>query len=87
MEFGGISAGSPGVRLGFWFLAHIPRTLNGISFKVAEVSAFDPVTTLDTGHGSGAVSIDASGNYLLTYTASDAGGDTNIHSRRGRLLV
>ena len=65
----------------------VRRTLDAIDYRVAEVSAFDTVTTLDTGRGSGAVSIDASGNYLLTYTASDAGGDENIHSRRGRLLV
>ena len=85
MEFGGISAGSPGVRLGFWFLAHVPRTLNGISFKVAEVSAFDTVTTLDVGHPPNAVSFDAFGDYLVTYASFDQSGAVNIHGRRGYL--
>ena len=61
--------------------------LRNLDFRVAEVSAFDTVTTFDAGRGAGAVSIDAFGDYLLTYTAFDAGGDTNIHSRRGRLPV
>jgi hypothetical protein len=39
---------------------------------MAEVSAFDTVTTLDTGRGSGVVSIDASGNYLLTDSVRSA---------------
>jgi hypothetical protein len=32
-----------------------------------------------------ALSIDTSGNYLLTYTAGPAGGDTDIHGRYGQL--
>jgi hypothetical protein len=32
-----------------------------------------------------ALSIDASGNYLLTYSAGPVGGNTNIHGRRGFL--
>jgi hypothetical protein len=59
-------------------------TFDGIRYRVAEVSAFDSVTTLDTGRGSGSVSIDFFGDYFLTYAASD-GPDTNIHSRRGQL--
>jgi hypothetical protein len=55
--------------------------------SVAEVSASDTVTTFDAGRGAGAVSIDVSGGYLLTYTAVDGGGDDNIHRKRGRLPV
>ena len=50
---------------------------------VAEVSAFNTVTTFDAGADSGAtVSIDAFGDYFVTYT----GSDLDIHARRGTLF-
>jgi hypothetical protein len=53
---------------------------------VAEVSAFDTVTTFNAGHGADAVSIDVSGGYLVTLTRFDGSpGETNIHRERGRL--
>ena len=57
-----------------------------LQVMVAEVSAFNTVTTLDAGQprfGS-AVSIDGFDNYIVTYTARD-GLDLNIHERRGHL--
>jgi hypothetical protein len=59
---------------------------SSVRVKVAEVSAFDRVTTLDAGERSvPAVSIDAFGDYLLTYASFD-GSDLNIRGRRGTLL-
>jgi len=53
--------------------------------RVAEVSASNQVTTLDAGVRSDAsVSINASGQYLVTYTAND-GGDLNIRRRIGHI--
>jgi hypothetical protein len=55
------------------------------SVKVAEVSASNAVTTRDSGvRFTPAVSINASDDYLLTYTAAD-GSDLNIRGRRGHL--
>jgi hypothetical protein len=53
---------------------------------VAEVSASNVVTTLDAGQPrfTSAVSFDASGNYVVVYTAVD-GQDQNIHLRRGHI--
>jgi hypothetical protein len=79
-----LKPGGGGFVVGYLF---VPHSVAPIDYRVAEVSAFDTVTTLVAGRGEGAVSIDASGNYFVTYTGSDAGGDQNIHSRRGRLLV
>ncbi len=54
--------------------------------KVAEVSAFDHVTTLDAGERVfPSVSIDFFGDYLLAYESLD-GSDRNIRGRRGTLL-
>jgi hypothetical protein len=51
--------------------------------KVAEVSPSNTVTTYDAGSVSGAaVSIDAFGDYFVTYT----GSDLDIHARRGSLF-
>jgi hypothetical protein len=53
--------------------------------RVAEVSATDHVTTLDAGVRSDAsVSINGSGQYLITYTSND-GGDLNIRRRIGHI--
>ncbi|WP_422924386.1 hypothetical protein [Singulisphaera sp. PoT] len=53
--------------------------------KVAEVSASNQVTTIDAGAGGHAVvSMNIYGDYILTYTSSDA-GDANIRGRRGHL--
>jgi hypothetical protein len=72
-------------RGGGGFVVAYQSFSNGFRNKVAEVSSFDTVTTLDAGLGSHpAVSINAFGDYILTYTASDA-GDANIHGRRGHL--
>jgi hypothetical protein len=51
--------------------------------KVAEVSAFNTVTTFDAGTNSGqSVSIDAFGDYFISST----GPELDIHARRGFLL-
>lgn len=58
--------------------------------KVAEVSAFDRVTTYTIGTGTNtafqpSVSIDAFGNYLLSYSRITT-TDFDVFARRGRLL-
>jgi hypothetical protein len=51
--------------------------------KVAEVSPLNTVTTFDAGSVSGqAVSIDAFGNYFISFT----GNELDIHARRGTLF-
>jgi hypothetical protein len=53
--------------------------------RVAEVSASDHVTTFDAGiRADAAVSINAAGQYVVTYTAND-GGDLNIRRRLGHI--
>jgi hypothetical protein len=53
---------------------------------LAEVSALNAVATFDMGQRfDPAVSIDASNNYLVTYTSIDS-GDLNIRGRRGQLF-
>jgi hypothetical protein len=58
---------------------------------VVEVSAANMVTLFDAGRGSGPVSIDASGNYLMTFVGADEAApgsvafNFNIHARRGKL--
>jgi hypothetical protein len=62
------------------------ESLSSTSFraKVAEVSAFNTVTTFDAGSVSGAaVSIDAFGDYFVTYT----GSELDIHARHGFLIT
>jgi hypothetical protein len=55
--------------------------------KVAEVSAFDSVTTYDAGvRADPAVSIDAFGDYLLTDTGDVGSSTADIHARRGILF-
>jgi hypothetical protein len=74
-------------RTGGSFVVAYDSTTNFISnrVRVAEVSAFNTVTTLDAGVRSApAVSINGFGDYLLTYTSND-NGDLNIRNRRGRL--
>jgi hypothetical protein len=57
-----------------------------LQVMVAEVSASNVITTLDAGQPrfSPAVSIDGSGNYIVTTSAFDK-QDLNIHARRGHL--
>ena len=53
--------------------------------RVAEVSASDTVTTFDAGVRSDpSVSINAAGQYVVTYTSND-GGDLNIRRRIGHI--
>ena len=53
--------------------------------RVAEVSASDSVTTFDAGVRSDpSVSINAAGQYVVTYTSND-GGDLNIRRRIGQI--
>jgi hypothetical protein len=64
-----------------------PSFVFNLSYRVAEVSAFDTVTLVGSGFGaSPAVSIDAFGGYLMTYTTLER-FDQNISGRRGLLLV
>lgn len=71
---------------GGFVVAYETASLFGNRTKVAEVSAFNTVTTFDAGvRSTPAVSINAFGDYLLSYTALD-GSDFNIRGRRGRLL-
>jgi hypothetical protein len=71
---------------GGFVVAYETASFFGNRTKVAEVSAFNTVTTFDAGvRSTPAVSINAFGDYLLSYTALD-GADFNIRARRGRLL-
>jgi hypothetical protein len=81
LEFGPSVALKPGG--GGFVVTYESLTPTSAHAKVAEVSAFNSVTTFDAGSVSGAaVSIDAFGDYLVTYT----GSDLDIHGRRGLLL-
>jgi hypothetical protein len=72
-------------RGGGGFVVAYESLSSGTRTKVAEVSAFNSVTTQDAGTRSApAVSINAFGDYLLTYTSPD-GSDQNIRGRRGYL--
>jgi hypothetical protein len=63
-----------------------PSYVFNLSYRVAEVSAFDTVTTVASGFGAEpAVSIDAFNDYLMTSTTLER-LDSNISGRRGLLL-
>ena len=77
-----LKRGGGGFVVAYESFTTTPRTPARV--KVAEVSAFNTVTTLDVPLRSApAVSINAFDNYLLTYT--EFGGDFNIRGRRGFL--
>lgn len=73
-------------RGGGGFVVAYENATTSVRTKVAEVSAFNTVTTFDAGvRSTPAVSINAFGDYFMTYTSLD-GFDFNIRGRRGRLL-
>jgi hypothetical protein len=86
---------SPSVALnkqgGGFVVAYISSDINtGNSSSVAEVSAFDTVTTYSLGNNfNPAVSMDAFGDYFVTYdtyeTNPNTTGNTDVHARRGYL--
>jgi hypothetical protein len=81
LEFGPSVALKPGG--GGFVVTYESLTSTSAHAKVAEVSATNTITTFDAGSVSGAaVSFDAFGDYLVTYT----GSDLDIHGRRGLLL-
>jgi hypothetical protein len=62
----------------------VPTDFHTINGRVAEVSASDTVTTLDTGYAPDSVSIDFFGDYLITQTVSVGGTSVaDIYGRRG----
>jgi hypothetical protein len=87
----GIEGENPAVAIrrdgGGYVVSYFAVLSGGSStYQVSEVSAANTVQTFNAGRGAGSLSIDAFGNYFMTYAAPDAGGDYNIHARRGSLL-
>ena len=78
---------APSVALkadGSGFVVTYESITTSVRAEVAEVSAFNTVTTFDAGvNPAQAVSIDAFGNYFISAT----GPDLDIHARRGFLLT